>query len=102
MNFTISNVDVRPLENGNTDVIYNVHWRVSKTTGDNTASAYGTQSLEAPSEAFTAFENVTTATVITWVEAAMGTEALTSLEDSLDTQIDLIANPTSISKQLLG
>lgn len=87
-------------ENGVTEsqVVYNVHWRVTGSDGTNEATVIGTQTLEtADLTGFTAFETVTHDDMIAWTQAAMGTERVAELEASLDTQLEELAAPKSVT-----
>src|SRR6056300_805402 len=105
----VSTVDTYPTLDGNADVVYNVHWRLNAeddanqdADGNNcTASSYGTQSVDtADITDFTAFADLTSSDVQGWVEAAMGEEAIQSLKDGLNAQIESQKNPTSVTKTL--
>lgn len=81
MNFTISNLE------SNTDGgVIVAHWQVSKTSGDFTASSYGTCSFtpDAEAEGYVAYDSLTEETVIGWVQEELDTEAL---EASLDADL---------------
>ena len=101
MEWNVNTVDVKPNEGGYDDVIYNVHWSVSKEDGDYSASSYGTQSLDISDLSnFTAFAEVTADMVKGWVIDAMGEEEVANLEAGLDSQIESQKNPTSVTKTL--
>jgi len=88
-------------EDGHEEVIWNVHWRVSKEDGDYMGSSYGTQSLNTEDiQNFKPFDEVTSAMIEGWVQDAMGEEAVTALEASLDSQIEDEKNPSSVTKTL--
>lgn len=81
MNFTISQLE------SNTDGgVIVAHWQVSKTSGDFTASSYGTCSFtpDAEAEGYVAYDSLTEETVIGWVQEELDTEAL---EASLDADL---------------
>ena len=109
-NWDVSTVDVYPTEEGQTDVIYNVHWilnavdtQVDAEGYPYTAYVYGTQGLDTSDlSGFIDFDNVTSAEVQGWVESAMGEEEVQSLKDSLDAQIALLVTPTSVTKTLVS
>ena len=87
--------------NGHEQVIYNVHWRVTKEDEDYSASSYGTQSLNTKDiQGFVPFDNVTSEMVNNWVWTAMGEEKVFHIESSLDQQIEEYKNPTSITVTL--
>ena len=101
MEWNVNTVDVHPKELGHDDVVYNVHWRVTKEDGEFTASSYGTQSIDTSDLSnFTSFADVTSDMVKGWVINAMGEEAVANLETSLDAQIESQKNPTSVTKTL--
>ena len=87
-------------ENGVTEsqVVYNVHYRVTGTDGTHSATSIGTQTLEtADLSGFTAFDSVTHEDMIAWTQAALGAERVTELEASLDSQIAELAAPSSVT-----
>ena len=108
--WNVNTVDVYPSEGGESNVIYNVHWRLNATDTEvdaegnpYVASVYGTQSLDTSDLSnFTNFESVTSSQVQGWVESAMGAEEVQSLKDGLDANIAGQITPTSISKTLVA
>ena len=87
--------------NGHEQVIYNVHWRVTKEDQEYSASSYGTQTLNTEDiQDFVPFEDVTSEMVEGWVKEAMGEEQVTKIESSLDQQIEDQKNPTSVTVTL--
>jgi hypothetical protein len=112
INYTwnVSTVDVYPTDEGQTDVIYNVHWRLNAVDtqvdakgNPYTASVYGTQALDTSDlSGFIDFDSVTSAEVQGWVESAMGEEQVQTYKDNLDAQIALIITPTSVTKTLVS
>jgi len=107
--WNVSTVDTYPTLDGNADVVYNVHWRLNAeddanqdADGNNwTASSYGTQSVDTSDlSSFTAFADLSASDVQGWVEAAMGADAVQSLKDGLDAQIEAKINPTSVTKTI--
>jgi hypothetical protein len=88
MNFTISQLE------SNTDGgVIIAHWRVFKTSGDFTASSYGTCSFtpDAEAEGYVAYDSLTEETVIGWVQEELDTEAL---EAGLDADLAEQASPS--------
>jgi len=108
--WNVNTVDVYPTDEGHSNVIYNVHWRLNATDTEvdaegnpYTASVYGTQSLDTSDLSnFTDFDSVTSSQVQGWVESAMGEEEVQSLKDGLDANIAGQITPTSISKTLVA
>ena len=94
-----SHTDEQDPANTESDVVYNVHWRVTGTDETHSATSIGTQTLEtADLSGFTAFDSVTHENMITWTKAALGAERVTELEASLDSQIAELAAPTSVTR----
>ena len=75
---------------------HTAHWTVTRVDGDYSASSYGSQSLKTEDiKDFVPFDEVTSEMVDGWVKDAMGEETVTSIEESLDQQIEDQKNPTS-------
>jgi len=108
--WNVNTVDVYPSEEGHSNVIYLVHWRLNATDTEvdaegnpYVASVYGTQSLDTSDLSnFTNFDSVTSSQVQGWVEAAMGAEAVQNLKDGLDAQIAALITPSSVTKTLVA
>ena len=105
----VSTVDTYPTKDSNSDVVYNVHWRLTATDDANndadgnpqTSNVYGSQGLDTDSiSSFTAFADLTSSDVQGWVEAAMGADKVTALKAGLDAQIAEKITPTSVQKTI--
>ena len=110
----VKNVDTYPSHTDNqdpanteSDVIYNVHWRLNGEDDANndadgnpqTGSVYGSVGLSVEDlSGFTAFASVTLADVQGWVETALGSDEVTALKAGIDAQIAEKITPTSESK----
>ena len=78
----VSTVDTYPTKDSNSDVVYNVHWRLTATDDTNkdsegnywTAGVYGSQGLD--------------------------TDSITAMKASLDAQIAEKITPTSVQKTI--
>ncbi len=95
MNWTISSMDYNVSQDGHTNVVTAIHWRVSKTSGEHTAETYGVVGLEAPGEVFLGWADITYDTALGWAQAAIGAEHITNIENNLDAQIAEQATPTT-------
>jgi len=95
-------VDAYPSFEGETDVIFNVHWRLTgEDTDGNVGSTYGTIALDTSDLSnFTAFADITEADVNGWVETAMGEDEVQDKKDAIDAQIAEIVNPTVFTKTI--
>ena len=94
-NWTVSAMYYTVSQDGHTNVVNTVHWRVSKTDGDNSGSSYGTVGLEAPGESFVEWADVTEEMAVGWAKAALGDEQVAATEAAIDAQIAEQATPTS-------
>ena len=94
-NWTVSAMDYAVSQDGHTNVVNTVHWRVSKEDGDNSGSSYGTVGLEAPGESFVEWDDITETTAVGWAKAALGDEQVSSIEAAIDAQIAELVTPTS-------
>jgi hypothetical protein len=101
-------VDCYPTFDKQTDVVYNVHWRITATSSKKdgegnpyTASSYGTQSISTDDiKDFIPFADLTNTTVTGWVETTMGDDEVAELKSNLDSNIESQINPTSVTLQI--
>ena len=105
----VSTVDTYPTKDSKSNVVYNVHWRLTATDGTNkdsdgnnwTASSFGSQSLDTSDlSSFTNWSSLDAAKVQSWVEAALTADTVTAMKSSLDAQIAEKITPTSVTKTL--
>jgi hypothetical protein len=76
-----------------TGIITTVHWSASKTSGEHTASSYGSVGLTA-GDTVIPFANVTEANVLAWLGTALD---LTEMEAALDAQLASLAAPAVLN-----
>ena len=102
-------VDTYPTKDSKSDVVYNVHWRLTATDDTNndadgnsqTATVYGSQALDTSDlSSFTAFADLTVSDVQGWVEAVMTADTVNDMKDSLDSTIEELVTPTSVQKTI--
>ena len=107
--WNVSTVDTYPTHNSESDVVYNVHWRLNATDDANndadgnpqTASVYGSQAVDTSDlSSFTAFADLTASNVQGWVETALGADEVTAMKASLDVNIAAKITPTSVTKTI--
>ena len=105
----VSTVDTYPTKDSNSDVVHNVHWRLTATDDANndadgnpqTSGVYGSQGLDTDSiSSFTAFGSLDAATVQGWVEAALTADTVAEMKASLDAEIAEKITPTSVTKTI--
>jgi hypothetical protein len=102
-------VDTYPTKDSKSDVVYNVHWRLTATDDANndadgnpqTATVYGSQALDTSDlSSFIAFASLDAAKVQSWVEAALTSDKVTQMKTGLDAQIAEKVTPTTVQKTL--
>ena len=103
----VKTVDTYPTKDSKSDVVYNVHWRLTATDDTNndaegnslTATVYGSQGLDTSDlSSFTAFADLTASDVQGWVETALTADTVNDMKDSLDSTIEELVTPTSVQK----
>ena len=105
--------DTYPTKSGKSNVVYNVHWRLTGTDDTNTvkdnagndvaatATVYGTQQVATDDlSSFTNWSSLSESTVQGWVETAMGADEVASHKSSVDTSISQKISPKSVTKEL--
>lgn len=101
--------DTYPAKSGKSNVVYNVHWRLTATDGTNkdsdgnnwTATTYGTQTVSTDDLSnFKNWSSLTNADVQGWVETALTADTVTAMKAGLDAQIAEKVSPTSVTKTL--
>lgn len=99
--WNVQQMDAYPEYDGETDVVFNVHWTLAGIDGTYQGYAYGTQgvTLDEGSD-FTPYEDLTEAQVIGWVQAAMGAEQVAALEANVAKQIEDQINPPVVTPPL--
>ena len=93
--WTVGAMDYTVSQDGKTNVVNTIHWRCSKTVGENSGSSYGTVGLEAPSGSFVEWADVTEATAVGWAKAALGDDEVAAVEAAIDAEIAELATPTT-------
>ena len=87
-----------PQSEGQTDVVYTVHWVLTGTDGIYTGSVYGTVGLTyVAGSPYTPYANLTEAQVQSWTTTALGAEQVAALEANIDAQIQQQITPTSVN-----
>ena len=105
----VKTVDTYPTKDSKSDVVHNVHWRLTATDDTNndadgnpqTATVYGSQALDTSDlSSFTEFADLTASDVQGWVEAALTADTVNDMKDSLDSTIEKLVTPTSVQKTI--
>ena len=101
--------DTYPTKSGKSNVVYNVHWRLTATDDTNkdsdgnnwTAGVYGAQQLSTDDlSSFKNWSSLTNSDVQAWVEAALGSDTVTCMKAGLDAEIAQKISPSSVTKTL--
>lgn len=104
-NWNCKTVDCYPEQDNEADVVYNVHWIVTGVSdqvdskGDPySATNIGTQTLDTSQITnFIPFDQLTNDEVVAWTKGAMGDEQVASIEAGIQSQIDSLITPTSVT-----
>ena len=101
--------DTYPTKDGKSDVVYNVHWRLTATDDTNkdsdgnnwTATRYGSQFVDTSDlSSFIEWSSLKASDVQGWVEAAITADKITAIKALLDAEIAEKVTPTSVTKVL--
>ena len=99
--WAVVQMDCYPELDGDTDVVFTVHWTLTGVDGDYTGSVYGSQALTLdPGAPFTPYADLTEAQVIGWVWDAMGAEQVAAYEANVAGQIANQINPPVVTPPL--
>ena len=98
-------VDAFVEQEGKEDVVYNVHWIVTgiSDTLDPQGNPYsatniGTQTIDTSDITdFIPFDQVTNEEVVAWTKGAMGEEQVASIEASIESHINSLITPTTVT-----
>jgi hypothetical protein len=97
-NWVISQLDCHAQSEGQANVVFTVHWRLTGTDGTYDGTVYATCALPAPTDSFIPYEQLTLDQVLGWIWAN-GVDKV-SAEAAVQGQIDRQANPPVVSPQL--
>ena len=99
INWTISQLDCKPQEDGETDVVVTAHYQCTGVDGDYTAQVYGTAGFTyTPGDPFTPYADLTQEQVLEWVWGSGVDKDAT--EASVTAQIEAQINPPIITPPL--
>ena len=103
--WNVVQMDAYPTEDGEVDVVFNVHWTLTgeQTVGGEpvTGYVYSSQAITLDAdEPFVPFAQLTEELVLNWVKAAMGTETIAAHEANVLQQIEDKKNPKVVTPPL--
>ena len=94
-------MDAYPEYDGETDVVFTVHWTLTGTDGVYVGSVYGSVGVSLDEGAtFTPYEDLTEAQVVGWVQDALGEEQVASYEANVAQQIADQIDPPVVTPPL--
>lgn len=90
----VTQMDCLPQAEGQTDVVYCVHWAYTGTEGDRSAGFGGTTNLVyQQGSPFTPFDQLTETQVSEWVLEAWSADEKASREAAIASQLAIVAPP---------
>lgn len=96
--YTFPALEAYPQHEGETDVVFTIHWRLDGTDETNVAGVYGSVSVSySAGETFTPFSELTESKVQEWVEESLGEEQVAALKANIDAQLAELANPSKVT-----
>lgn len=99
--WSVAQMDCYPVYEGETDVVFTVHWLLVGYEGGVTGSVYGSCGVTLDAGAsFTPYADLTQDQVIGWVQAALGAEQVAALEANVAQQIADKINPPVVTPPL--
>jgi hypothetical protein len=98
MTWDITAMDCYPQADGETDVVFTVHWTCSGVQDAYSASVYSTCSLPTPESSFTPYADLTQDQVLGWIWAN-GVDRFAT-ESTVVQQLDVQINPPVVTPPL--
>ena len=96
--WTVTQMDCYPQAEGQTDVVFTVHWQLTGTDGTYNGSVYSTCSVPAPTGTFIPYADLTQDIVLGWIWANGVDQA--SAEAAVAQQIANQVNPPVVTPPL--
>ena len=105
----VSTCDTYPTKDSKSDVVYNVHWKLTATDDTNkdsdgnnwTVTSYGSQVVDTSDlSSFIEWSSLKASDVQGWVETELTADTVTAMKASLDAQIAEMVTPTSVQKTI--
>jgi hypothetical protein len=99
--WNVTQMDAYPEYEGETDVVFTVHWTLTGTDETYVGSVYGSVGVSLDEGAtFTPYEDLTEAQVIGWVQDALGAEQVAAYEANVAQQIADQIDPPVVTPPL--
>lgn len=91
-------------EQGYDNVVYNIHWRLYADDAGSSTSIYGSQVVSfdpsSPDYEFIPYDELDEATVISWLQGAMGPNLVAQNEETVTRILYEMMNPVTETKPL--
>lgn len=101
MLWTIEQMDCYPEVQGETDVVFKVHWTLTDTDGQYSGRIYNMTALQLDSsQPFTPYNQLTEEQVVGWVKATLGPDEVFRCEAAVQQQIENQKNPPVVTPAL--
>jgi hypothetical protein len=97
-NWKIEQMIVKPVDGSHTDVVVTACWRCTATSGDYSASNYGSMGFASPNGDFIAYPDLTENEVLGWIWAN-GVDK-DEVEANVARELDAQVNPPVVAKPL--
>jgi len=99
--WVIEQMNCYPTSEGQTNVVFTVHWRANATDGTYNSTVYGTVGvIYEANTPYTPYANLTQDQVVGWVQGSMSAEQVASIEAGLATNIANQVNPPVVTPPL--
>jgi hypothetical protein len=93
--WTIDALKTKPIDNGNADVVCEVHWRAAIADEELSDGVYGSVGIEFKGGQFTPYENLTQEQVLEWVFEVINKA---QIETSLNERMTELKSPKIVQK----
>lgn len=99
--WAVAQMDAYPEYEGQSDVVFGIHWTLTASEGVHQAQIYGSHNMTLELGAqFTPYSELTEAQVLDWLFAGIGSEQVAAFEANVEQQLQDIINPTVVSPPL--
>jgi hypothetical protein len=99
--WAVVQMDAYPERDGETNVVFTVHWTLTGSEAGFVGTGYGAQFLERDLDApFTPYADLTQEQVIGWVKASMGAERVAAVEAGVANRINEQIAPSVVAPPL--
>lgn len=99
--WSVNKLEAYPEYEGQTDVVFGIHWTLTATDGIHQSQIYGSHNMTLEFEVpFTPYSKLTEAQVIAWLFAGIGSEQATAFEANVEQQLQDVINPSVVAPPL--